>query len=59
MLLSVVTVCDRAHEEPAPSASWLHRSIPDPVTGGERAAFDATVTELRQRLGAVVEPGAA
>lgn len=46
----VITVCDRAHEELAPDGSWLHWSIPDPVTVGTKAAFDATVAELRARI---------
>lgn len=46
----VITVCDRAHEELAPDSSWLHWSIPDPVAVGTKAAFDATVAELRARI---------
>lgn len=46
----VVTVCDRAHEELAPTGEWLHWSIPDPVPDGGRRAFDAVVTELRARI---------
>jgi ArsR family transcriptional regulator, arsenate/arsenite/antimonite-responsive transcriptional repressor / arsenate reductase (thioredoxin) len=46
----VVTVCDRAHEELDPDPAWLHWSIPDPVAAPRRAAFDATVTELRARI---------
>jgi ArsR family transcriptional regulator, arsenate/arsenite/antimonite-responsive transcriptional repressor / arsenate reductase (thioredoxin) len=46
----VVTVCDRAHEEIAPSDSWLHWSVPDPVGVGTNAAFDATVGELTDRM---------
>jgi protein-tyrosine-phosphatase len=46
----VVTVCDRAHEELAGRPGWLHWSVPDPVTGGTAAAFDATVAELTQRI---------
>jgi ArsR family transcriptional regulator, arsenate/arsenite/antimonite-responsive transcriptional repressor / arsenate reductase (thioredoxin) len=46
----VVTVCDRAHEEVDPPPSWLHWSIPDPVASPTKAAFDRTVTELRQRI---------
>lgn len=49
----VVTVCDQAHEELSPANEWLHWSIPDPVAAGDRAAFDATVAELRQRIHAV------
>ena len=45
-----ITVCDRAHEELDPGPQWLHWSIPDPVPAGTRAAFDATVVELRRRI---------
>ena len=50
----VVTVCDRAHEELDVDGTWLHWSIPDPVPAGTRAAFDATVTTLGDRIRAVV-----
>ncbi len=46
----VITVCDRAHEELAPDDTWLHWSIPDPVPVGTKAAFDAAVGELRDRI---------
>ena len=49
----VVTVCDRAHEELDPAPDWLHWSVPDPVEIGTRAAFDATVRELRDRISTV------
>lgn len=49
----VVTVCDRAHEELAPTAPWLHWSIPDPVADGTSTAFDRTVAELTNRITAV------
>jgi protein-tyrosine-phosphatase len=49
----VVTVCDRAHEELAAPDAWLHWSVPDPVPIGSKAAFDATVVELRARIKAV------
>lgn len=49
----VVTVCDQAHEELNPNDAWLHWSVPDPVAVGDRAAFDAAVAELRQRIDAV------
>jgi protein-tyrosine-phosphatase/DNA-binding transcriptional ArsR family regulator len=56
----VVTVCDRAHEELAPSDQWLHWSIPDPVPEGNRRAFDRTVAELHDRIDALVaRPGTA
>jgi ArsR family transcriptional regulator, arsenate/arsenite/antimonite-responsive transcriptional repressor / arsenate reductase (thioredoxin) len=50
----VVTVCDQAHEELAPDDTWLHWSVPDPVTDGSRAAFDATLAELRKRIGVLI-----
>ena len=50
----VVTVCDRAHEELQPGPSWLHWSIDDPIANPSRAAFDHTVTELRERIDALV-----
>jgi ArsR family transcriptional regulator, arsenate/arsenite/antimonite-responsive transcriptional repressor / arsenate reductase (thioredoxin) len=50
----VVTVCDRAHEELDSEPTWLHWSIPDPVPTPTRAAFDATVAELRGRISALV-----
>ena len=46
----VVTVCDQAHEEISPDDTWLHWSIPDPVSDGGRAAFNATLVELRERI---------
>jgi protein-tyrosine-phosphatase len=46
----VITVCDRAHEELDASPDWLHWSIPDPVPDGTKAAFDASVIELRRRI---------
>jgi protein-tyrosine-phosphatase len=50
----VVTVCDQAHEELDPGATWLHWSISDPVTEGSRQAFDAALAELRLRIGGLV-----
>ena len=50
----VVTVCDRAHEELEVDGSWLHWSVPDPVPVGTRAAFDATVVELTERIRSVL-----
>ena len=46
----VVTVCDQAHEELAPVGTWLHWSLPDPVSTGTRAAFDGTIDQLRSRM---------
>ena len=50
----VVTVCDQAHEELGPDDSWLHWSVPDPVTDGSRSAFDAALAELRERIGVLI-----
>lgn len=50
----VITVCDRAHEEITGDESWLHWSIPDPVPVGTKAAFDAALRELRERIEAVL-----
>jgi protein-tyrosine-phosphatase len=50
----VVTVCDRAHEELGVEPARLHWSLPDPVATPKRAAFDATVTELRGRISDLV-----
>jgi ArsR family transcriptional regulator, arsenate/arsenite/antimonite-responsive transcriptional repressor / arsenate reductase (thioredoxin) len=49
-----VTVCDRAHEELGTEETWLHWSIPDPVSNPTRATFDATVADLRSRIDALV-----
>ena len=46
----VITVCDRAHEELDPDDTWLHWSIPDPVSVGTKAAFDAVLADLRKRI---------
>ncbi|MGB0100596.1 MAG: ArsR family transcriptional regulator [Nocardioides sp.] len=45
----VVTVCDRAHEEPG-QPGGLHWSIPDPVREGTPAAFDAAFAVLSARV---------
>ena len=49
----VVTVCDRAHEELDPAATWWHWSIPDPVPAGTAAAFDAVVEAVVARIAAL------
>ncbi len=54
----VVTVCDRAHEELDAPPDWLHWSLPDPVEAGTRAAFDATVEELRDRIETLADTAA-
>jgi protein-tyrosine-phosphatase len=54
----VVTVCDAAHEELG-GTRWLHWSIADPVPRGTSAAFDAVVREVRERITAIVDTGAA
>ena len=50
----VVTVCDMAHEELAPSPHWWHWSIADPAETGDARAFDAVVKELDRRISAVL-----
>lgn len=47
---TVVTVCDRAHEELAPADDWWHWSLPDPIDDGRSAAFDAVVADLDARI---------
>lgn len=49
----IVTVCDRAHEELAAPADWLHWSIPDPVETGGTRAFDAALAEIDDRITAI------
>ena len=49
----VITVCDQAYEELDGPGGWLHWSVPDPVPVGTKAAFDATVAELRDRISSV------
>lgn len=55
----VVTVCDRAHEELSGHPGWLHWSVPDPVSVGTDAAFDATVSELTERIESIAPTGSA
>ncbi len=45
-----VTVCDRAHEDLNPPASWWHWSIPDPVAEGADAAFESALWTLDDRI---------
>lgn len=47
---SVVTMCDRAHDELRPALSWLHWSLPGPVAAPSRATFDHTVAVLQARI---------
>jgi protein-tyrosine-phosphatase/DNA-binding transcriptional ArsR family regulator len=49
----VVAVCDQAHEELPADPDRLHWSLTDPVPARTRAAFDATVAELNDRITAV------
>jgi protein-tyrosine-phosphatase/DNA-binding HxlR family transcriptional regulator len=53
----VVTVCDQAHEELAPSSRAWHWSIPDPVAVGTDRAFDLVVHEIGERIDAINESG--
>jgi protein-tyrosine-phosphatase/DNA-binding transcriptional ArsR family regulator len=50
----VITVCDQAHVELPPNNTWLHWSVADPVVEGTRAAFDAALGQLRERIGMLV-----
>ncbi len=50
----VVTVCDRAHEELEPDPTWLHWSIPDPVSAGTATAFDRALTDIDTRIRSLV-----
>lgn len=52
----IVTVCDRAHEELTPDATWWHWSIPDPVEHGSATAFDAVVADLDARISTLFSP---
>lgn len=45
----VVTVCDRAHEEPG-LASDIHWSVSDPLRAGTPEAFDQALEELGRRV---------
>ena len=47
----VISVCDRAREEPLPEAHRrLHWSIPDPVLVGKVAAFRSAFVEVERRV---------
>jgi protein-tyrosine-phosphatase len=46
----VITVCDRAHEELTPEATWWHWSTPDPVDLATPEAFDGALAALRDRI---------
>jgi ArsR family transcriptional regulator, arsenate/arsenite/antimonite-responsive transcriptional repressor / arsenate reductase (thioredoxin) len=54
----VVTVCDRAHEELAPTADWWHWSVADPAEAGTADAFDAAVAHLDDRIRILLEEAA-
>jgi ArsR family transcriptional regulator, arsenate/arsenite/antimonite-responsive transcriptional repressor / arsenate reductase (thioredoxin) len=45
----VVTVCDRAHEEPGLKTD-VHWSVPDPLRAGTPEAFDQVLEELGRRV---------
>lgn len=51
---TIITVCDRAHEELEPGVEWWHWSIPDPVEGGRPADFDDAVHRLDRRMAALL-----
>ena len=46
--VTVITVCDQAHEELGGSAA--HWSVPDPVRGTNDAAFEAAFVEIQRRV---------
>ncbi len=47
----IVSVCDSVNEEIGPRENTrIHWSVPDPVRVGTDAAFNTTVSELRQRV---------
>lgn len=47
----VISVCDRAGEDTLPHArEALHWSVPDPVAGGDRTAFETAFAELAERV---------
>ena len=50
----VVTVCDRAHQELG-DAGANHWSVPDPLRGGTKAALDAAIDELDQRVNGLAD----
>lgn len=45
----IITVCDRAHEEYPYGA--VHWSVPDPISLGTDAAFEAAFADLERRVG--------
>jgi len=51
----IVTVCDRAHEQPGPlrGRPVLHWSVADPAADGSPEAFDQAVRDLAGRIGAL------
>jgi ArsR family transcriptional regulator, arsenate/arsenite/antimonite-responsive transcriptional repressor / arsenate reductase (thioredoxin) len=49
--------CATAHEELDANPRWLHWSVPAPVATPTKAAFDAAVAELRDRITSLVETG--
>ena len=53
----VLTVCDQAYEEFDAPGGWRHWSVIGPVPVGTKAAFDAVVAELRDRIRSVTELG--
>lgn len=51
---TVITVCDRAHEDLTAEPTWWHWSIPDPVPAATADAFDAALADLDHRVRALV-----
>ena len=47
----VVSLCDRAREGDGPfDCVWVHWSVPDPATAGDRCAFDSAFADIAERL---------
>jgi protein-tyrosine-phosphatase/DNA-binding HxlR family transcriptional regulator len=47
---TVITVCDRAHDDLARPLSRLHWSVPDPVAVGTMRAFERAFDDLNERI---------
>ncbi|MBM3683846.1 MAG: helix-turn-helix domain-containing protein [Actinobacteria bacterium] len=53
-----ITVCDRAYEDLDATDNWLHWSITDPVPAADRAAFDAAVRQIDDRIRTITRSAA-
>ena len=52
---TIVTVCDRVHEELPADVERRHWSIQDPVPAGSEEAFDTAVADLTSRITRLAE----